>query len=411
MRTLRARHLSRGFSMVELMVAMVISLIGVIIIFQVFETSEGVRRTATSGGDAQQNGAVALYFMERDLRNAGMGINDTIYAGCNMIGSDSDRTTPNFPPLGNPMILAPAFITAGANAKTPDQLTVFYGSQIQIGNSTTLVANMILPTSPLAVQSRFAFRPGDLLLLLEPGSGKNCVFMEVTSLPATPSNQVNHDPGAYGASFAARFNPAAGMGVTYGGANTANVTRVFNLGNLHDDVNFPASQNVTRPVYNLYSVAANNALTASNAFVISSGVPAVPAVNSVADNIVHMRADYGVDDGVNNGSVTYNTVYAANDGIVDRYISATPNWSQVIAVRVAVVARSALAEKPAAGGATCDTTTVYPTWSGGPPAGPPVTGTMTNRGFDLSSDPNWQCYRYRVFETTVPLRNWIWKSS
>jgi type IV pilus assembly protein PilW len=399
MRTLRARHLSRGFSMVELMVAMVISLIGVIIIFQVFETSEGVRRTATSGGDAQQNGAVALYFMERDLRNAGMGINDTIYAGCNMIGSDSDRTTPNFPPLGNPMILAPAFITAGANAKTPDQLTVFYGSQIQIANSTTLVANMILPTSPLTVQSRFAFRPGDLLLLLEPGSGKNCVFMEVTSLPATPSNQVNHDPGAYGASFSARFNPAAGMGVTYGGANTANVTRVFNLGNLHDDVTFPASQNVTRPVYNLYSVAANNALTASNAFVISGGVP---AVNSVADNIVHMRADYGVDDGVNDGSVTYNTVYAANDGVVDRYISATPNWSQVIAVRVAVVARSALAEKPAAGGAVCDTTTAAPTWSG---------NTGAARAFDLSADPNWKCYRYRVFETTVPLRNWIWKSS
>src|SRR2546422_437658 len=79
-----ARHDARGFSMVELMVAMVISLIGVIIIFQVFEASEGVRRTTTSGGDAQQNGAVALYLMERDLRNSGMGINDTIYAGCNV---------------------------------------------------------------------------------------------------------------------------------------------------------------------------------------------------------------------------------------------------------------------------------------------------------------------------------------
>jgi len=415
MRSLLARHLSRGFSMVELMVAMVISLIGVIIIFQVFETSEGVRRTSTSGGDAQQNGAVALYFMERDLRNAGMGVNDTIYAGCNMIGSDSSRTTPNFPPLGNPMILAPAFITAGADALTPDQLTVFYGSQNQIANSTTLVANMVLPTSPLTVQTRFGFRPGDLVLLLEPGSGKNCAFMEVTSLPGAPSNQINHDPGTYtlaaGASVAARFNPAAGMGVTYGGALSANVARVFNLGNLHDDLNFPASQNVTVPVYNLYAVA-NKTLTVSNAFVIAGGVAGgVPVVNSVADNIVHMRADYGVDDGANDGSVSYNTVYLPNDGIVNRYISATPNWSQVIAVRVAVVARSALAEKPAGGGATCNTTTVYPTWSGGPPAGPPVTGTMTNRGFDLSSDPNWQCYRYRVFETTVPLRNWIWKSS
>jgi type IV pilus assembly protein PilW len=403
MRALTARRHARGFSMVELMVAMVISLIGVIIIFQVFEASEGVRRTTTSGGDAQQNGAVALYLMERDLRNSGMGINDTIYAGCNIVGYDSSRTTPNFPPVGNTMILAPTFITPGGAAATPDQLTIFYGSQIQIANSTTLVANMGSATSPLALQTRFGFRPGDLLLLLEPGSGKNCAFMEVTSLPGIPSNQVNHDTGAYtltaGASVASRFNPAAGMGVIYAGANTANVTRVFNLGNLHDDTNFPASQNVTVPIYNTYAVA-NNTLTVSNAFVISGGVP---AVNSIADNIVHMRADYGVDDGVNDGSVTYNTVYAAGDGIVDRFISATPNWSQVIAVRIAVVARSALPEKPAAGpGAPCDTTTAAPTWSG---------NTGVARSFDLSTDPSWQCYRYRVFETTVPLRNWIWKSS
>jgi type IV pilus assembly protein PilW len=144
----------------------------------------------------------------------------------------------------------------------------------------------------------------------------------------------------------------------------------------------------------------NNTLTLSNAFVISGGVP---AVNSVADNIVHMRADYGVDDGVNDGSVTYNTVYAAGDGIVDRFISATPNWSRVIAIRIAVVARSALPEKPSAGpGAPCDTTTAAPTWSG---------NTGVTRSFDLSADANWKCYRYRVFETTVPLRNWIWKSS
>src|SRR5205809_8037337 len=109
------------------------------------------------------------------------------------------------------MTLSPSSITYGVDAKAHDQLTVFYGSQNQIANSTTLVANMVLPTSPLTVQSRFAFRPGDLLLLLEPGSGKNCAFMEVTSLPATPSNQVNHDPGAYGASFTARFDPSSGI--------------------------------------------------------------------------------------------------------------------------------------------------------------------------------------------------------
>ncbi len=382
--------------MVELMVAMTIGLIGVIIIFQVFETSEGVRRTTVSGGDAQQNGAIALFSLERDLRNSGMGISDTPYAGCNIVGYDSARSTPNFPSGGNTMIVAPVRILLGADAKTPDQISIFYGSQNQIANSTTLVANMTSATSPLAVQTRFGIRAGDLLLLLEPGSGKNCVFMEVTSLPTTPSNQVNHDTGTYtlsaGPSVVARFNPAAGLGVTYGGVNTANVTRVFNLGNLHDDLNFPTSQNVTVPIYNTYSIA-NRTLTVQNEFVISGGVP---AVNGIADNIVHMRADYGLDDGVGG---------TPNDGIVDEYVSdvsGIPNWAQVVvAVRIAVVARSMLREKPSNPGPNCDTTTAPPSWSGAGGA----------RSFDLSGDPDWQCYRYRVFETTVPLRNWLWKSS
>lgn len=392
---------SRGFSMVELMVAMAIGLIGVVIIFQVFETSEGVRRTTVSGGDAQQNGAIALYSMEHDLRNGGMGLNDTAYAGCNVVGSDSARSTPAFPTAGNTMVLAPVQITPGADALTPDKIAVFYGSQNQIANSTTLVANMTSPTSPLIVQTRFGYRPGDLLLLNQPGSGFNCVLMEVTGLPASPSNEVDHDTATYtltaGASVGSRFNPAGGMGVTYGGVNTSNVTRIYNLGNLHDDLNFPTSQNVTVPVYNRY-VITNNTLTVQNSFVVSGGVP---VVNAVADNIVHMRADYGLDDGAGVGNT-------ANDGIVDEYVSdvsGIPNWPQVVvAIRVAVVARSSFPEKPSTGIASdpCDATTAAPTWSG---------DTGGARSFDLSAASDWKCYRYRVFETTVPLRNWLWKSS
>src|SRR5678816_2212215 len=104
-------HPNRGFSIVELLVAMLIGLIGMIIIFQVFEVSEGIKRTTTSGGDAQQNGAVSLYVIEHDLRNAGMGFNDVSYAGCNILAYDSKRATPNFT-----MTLAPVLITPGASA-------------------------------------------------------------------------------------------------------------------------------------------------------------------------------------------------------------------------------------------------------------------------------------------------------
>src|SRR6266705_6570763 len=102
MRPSRDRLSERGFSMVELLVAMLIGLIGMIIIFQVFEVSEGIKRTTTSGGDAQQNGAIALYDMERDLRNAGMGFNDAPFAGCTILAYDSARATQNFN-----MVLAP----------------------------------------------------------------------------------------------------------------------------------------------------------------------------------------------------------------------------------------------------------------------------------------------------------------
>src|SRR5881396_1171641 len=97
MRAPRDRLSERGFSMVELLVAMLIGLIGMIIIFQVFEVSEGIKRSTTSGGDAQQNGVIALYTMERDFKNAGMGFNDTTFVGCNIVGWDKNRATPNFP--------------------------------------------------------------------------------------------------------------------------------------------------------------------------------------------------------------------------------------------------------------------------------------------------------------------------
>src|SRR5258708_14578309 len=128
MRPSRHRLSERGFSMVELLVAMLIGLIGMIIIFQVFEVPESIKRSTTSGGDAQQNGAIALYSIERDFKNAGMGFNDTTFAGCDIVGYDNKRATPDFPPAGVTMKLAPVFITSGAATTAPDQITALYAS-------------------------------------------------------------------------------------------------------------------------------------------------------------------------------------------------------------------------------------------------------------------------------------------
>jgi type IV pilus assembly protein PilW len=58
-------------------------------------------------------------------------------------------------------------------------------------------------------------------------------------------------------------------------------------------------------------------------------------------------------------------------------------------------------ERPAVPGGNCTATTVQPTWSGG-------TFTAVDIATVTSED---RCYRYRVFETTIPLRNMVWRAT
>ncbi len=81
------------------------------------------------------------------------------------------------------------------------------------------------------------------------------------------------------------------------------------------------------------------------------------------------------------------------DAIVDTYNQTTPTtecgWARMRAVQVVLVARSAQLEKD-------NVTAAAPAWAGSAPA------------IDLSADADWQRYRYKTFETVVPLRNIAW---
>src|SRR3989338_976279 len=83
-RQLNRRH-HTGFSLVEIMVGMVIGLLSTIVVMQVFATFEGQKRTSTGGSDAQTNGGISLYTIERDIRMAGYGFADA--AGCALASS------------------------------------------------------------------------------------------------------------------------------------------------------------------------------------------------------------------------------------------------------------------------------------------------------------------------------------
>ena len=72
---IRCEPLSQGFSLIELMVAMLIGLIISIGIVQIFGATRATYRLDESLARAQENGRFALEFLHQDIRHAG-------YAGC-----------------------------------------------------------------------------------------------------------------------------------------------------------------------------------------------------------------------------------------------------------------------------------------------------------------------------------------
>jgi len=368
------RGRSRGFSLVEVLVAAAIGIIASLAIFQVFAVFEGQKRTTASGGEAQTSGTLALFTVERELRQAGYGINNFEFLGCQIQGRDSLSAT-NFT-----LELIPVKITQGALG-APDTVTVMYGNGDQLPNPANITQNMPSASSDFKVSNRYGFEEGNIVIAAE--AGKDCTLAQVSNLPGALGQTDNliHNPGTYtdpatGTQKDIRYNPSAmppGSGVAY----TTNA-KLFNLGEL--------------PANNIYSVQ-NGQLMQQQA--LFAAIP--PAATPLYDGIVQLQAQYGRDDGINNGTVTLPT-YTADDGIIDKFDEAAPasaaDWARVFAVRLAVVVRSNLQEKPDPDG-VCRITTVAPSWAGG--------------AISLAADPNWQCYRYKVFQTVVPIRNMIWR--
>ncbi len=152
---------------------------------------------------------------------------------------------------------------------------------------------------------------------------------------------------------------------------------------------------------------------------------------TVAD-IVNIQAQYGISATANSNKVirwvnarnvaSWNSTYDgqmvqdSNGANIDWGSSlTTANRNLIKAVRVAVIARNGSMEKTVInnsyGGLACDPATLASTAPIGVCAWVPITSDSPAPRIDLSSDTNWQQYRYRVFETIIPLRNVIWSKS
>ena len=360
------KAVSRGFSLVEILVAMVISLLGTIIIFQVFEVSEGIKRTTTSGGDAQQNGLLALIAVERDARMAGFGVNYAPLLGCTVQGLQDTR---NFS-----FTLAAASIGDEVSSGG-DSITFVYGSSDLLLTPPKLVAGIAATSTILQVDNRYGFNVNDLIIAGQ--VGRTCSLAQVSVLPTATGQrrEIHRTAGDYN---------AGNLSATYDAWDNTSQSggRLYTIG--------------AAPAAITYAVDSGTAqLTAGN--IITSSATVV-----IAEGVVQLQAEYGKD--------TTGTA----DGQVDVWDTTAPTtadgWSRVLAVRMAIVARSAAPEKAGTDGICRDINDpadptkalTDPTkrlrWAGG----------SIDVTYLTTAAVDWTCYRYRIFETLVPLRNQIW---
>ncbi len=380
-------HRRAGFSVVELMVAMTVGLLAMTFATRLLVSAEQNKASSLGGSDQMQNGMLALFSINEDAAQAGWGLNDELLVGCNTTFADTsgfelatdDSSGADRTPL------APVIIQN--NAAGSDTISLYAGtSQTGVGSVKVRSLYAGADTLDIDTQAPFGFASGDAIVVATEPSGGNCTIAQLSADPLASSLQFSS-----GSDY--RFNTGS-LGVNGYAAGRA---RVFNLG--------PAAK------LSLHTwTAANGVLTLR----ASNLEGATGAGVAVVSNIVALKAQYGFDtraaaifDSASSMQVQEwsNTMIDA-DGVGG--VGNAGDYRRVAAVRIAIVARSAQPEKADSAG-VCSATTAQPVvFATASPAG--VAAVPVTVEVKLANDPfSWKCYRYRVFEAIVPIRNSGWR--
>lgn len=362
----------QGFSLVELLVGVLIGLIATLAISNVFSSFEARKRAIASGGDAQSSGLMAMYYIQRDVQNAGYGLPF----------NNSTDPSPMLCPLntsinqgGVVINLSPVQIVDGGNDS--DIIRVRYGTSASGGSSMRATG---IITAPTLDSSLIGCQVNDVVLMTQTPTSPKCSMARLSKLNADRTIQSLTE------------------------MNTAPTDSPVTDLNSNDKVRFSCLG-----VWNQYqySVGASHELTRSGGVSSATPFPDSNATPLVSD-IVSVQAQYGIAQTVDATSSSTTSAKYLNQ--VNQWVDATGNYgptmslltrNQIRAIRVAVVARDGTLQKDIVSQACSGTTSGVNKvciW----------TMDSTPASVSLTANADWQRYRYRVFEAVIPLRNVIW---
>jgi type IV pilus assembly protein PilW len=398
MRALRntwPRH-HRGFSLVELMVAIAVGMVLTLAVFGVLAMAEGRKRVTTGLNDLEQSGNLALYQLDQWVRSAGSGFAGTAVVdksayGCLLRARNKEgQTLPRsaalpapfadvdpdgkggFPLL--PVMILPAATTPGASGKTSDALVIMAGSSSMGGAGLSMTAD---PTSDkLSFSNTLPFAASDLLLMVDPSVGSTCLVTQVSSKFSSESGSATD--------------------VSLGGdfyADEVEDTSVSSSFKHDSGVVLPlGSPSTNPPQFLVVGVGDNNTLYSYDLLQIAGEDSALQAR---ADSVFEMHALYGVDTGGDGKIDSWVTGDDKSDYAVSKLVAGTTAAQTLIkrikAIRVGLILRTTLPEKSAEDTSTPKSLTLFPDLDG---------VSFTRKLSDTE-----QQYRYRTMEATLVLRN------
>lgn len=363
-----------GISMIDLLVGMAVSMLAMLLILNLSVIFESRRTASIDGSETQINGINVISMLERDVRLSGYGLGPVEAWGC--------AVKRHYITQINDLVILPVEIIDGANGK-PDSLRIVASSKKENSASYVLINSHPSASTTMLLNSNLGIAVNDILILHEPG--KQCTMFQVTRTD-NDGYRISHEGATspWNPDSPESLFPSEGYGV---GAH------VINLGSVFDRT---------------YLINDKNELQIENYLSISDSKTTL----SIAANIVNFQAQYGFD--TRNGMQTIAKVTKWSAVMLDaddnKIVGDNGDLRRLLAIRFAIVARSTKKEISVSGNCT---TSANLSWR----AGNAISGELENIEIDVSKNPDgsanseWRCFRYRVYETVVPLRNLMWAQS
>jgi type IV pilus assembly protein PilW len=348
----------QGLGLTDLMVGLAIGLLATLVIIKVAVLFEARRKSTTGIADAQMNASYALANLTRDMRMAGHGLGPSEALGCIVRRTLGTTALPDW-------MLWPVTLIDGVNG-APDTLLVLSSGKAQSLTAARLIAPYTVSSDVLMVNSTLGMTVGDTLLLHESGNTQ-CPLIKVTAIPI----------GEYRV-----FHSALPAGLVQATAYQEGAA-VINLGSIH---------------HQRYTINANNQLLLERYDAETNQWRG----STFASDVVSLQAQLGYDARATITGALRVTRWSA--AVFDANANGTAgdadDFRRVLALRIAVVSRSAQRSDQGCSSAT-------PTWW----AANESTGVMEATPIAVNTIKDWACYRYRVMQAEIPLRNLIWGDS